>query len=263
MKDSNPFSAREVRLKARDGSLTETTAGLASGFVQVNLVILPEAQANGFLRFCQANPKPCPLIAVSEPGQRSCKMLAEDLDIPRDVPSYCVYRDGQLIETIPDVSGLWRDDLVTFALGCSFSFEHALVQNGVKVRHIDEARNVPMFKTSIPLQTTGGFAGTMVVSMRPLRATDAIRATQITTRYPLAHGAPIHLGNPSLIGITDLAKPDYGDPVSLHTDEIPVFWACGVTPQQVLMDTGVPFAITHKPGHMLVTDLPESYVALL
>ncbi len=263
MINSNPSPAQAVRLQARDGSLTGPTAGLASGFVQVNLVILPEAQANGFLRFCQANPKPCPLIAVSEPGERVCDILADDLDIARDVPSYCVYRDGQLSETLPDVSGLWRDDLVTFALGCSFSFEHALVQNGVAVRHIDEGRNVPMYKTSIPLQAAGGFAGRMVVSMRPFRAAQAIRAVQITTRYPQAHGAPVHLGDPALIGISDLAHPDYGDAVSVHTDEIPVFWACGVTPQQVLMDAGVPFAITHNPGHMLVTDIPESYVALL
>ncbi|RBP32627.1 uncharacterized protein YcsI (UPF0317 family) [Marinobacter pelagius] len=263
MTKSNASPAQAVRLRARDGSLTSPTAGLANGFVQVNLVILPEAQANGFLRFCQANPKPCPLIAVSEPGQRGCEILADDLDIARDVPSYRVYRDGQLSETLPDVSGLWRDDLVTFALGCSFSFEHALVQNGVAVRHIDEGRNVPMFKTSIPLQTAGGFAGRMVVSMRPFRAAQAIRAIQITTRYPQAHGAPVHLGDPALIGISDLAHPDYGDAVSVHTDEIPVFWACGVTPQQVLMDAGVPFAITHNPGYMLVTDIPESYVALL
>jgi len=263
MTKSNASPAQAVRRRARDGSLTSPTAGLANGFVQVNLVILPEAQANGFLRFCQANPKPCPLIAVSEPGQRGCEILADDLDIARDVPSYRVYRDGELSETLPDVSGLWRDDLVTFALGCSFSFEHALVQNGVAVRHIDEGRNVPMFKTSIPLQTAGGFAGRMVVSMRPFRAAQAIRAIQITTRYPQAHGAPVHLGDPALIGISDLAHPDYGDAVSVHTDEIPVFWACGVTPQQVLMDAGVPFAITHNPGYMLVTDIPESYVALL
>lgn len=259
----NPSPARAVRLQARDGSLTGPTAGLANGFVQVNLVILPEAQANGFLRFCQANPKPCPLIAVSEPGQRSCEILAEDLDIARDVPSYCVYRDGALTGTSGDVSDLWRDDLVTFALGCSFSFEHALVQNGVAVRHIDEGRNVPMFKTSIPLQTAGGFSGRMVVSMRPFLATQAIRAIQITTRYPQAHGAPVHFGDPERIGISDLMKPDYGDPVSIHANETPVFWACGVTPQQVLMDAGVPFAITHSPGHMLVTDIPESQVALL
>ena len=152
---------------------------------------------------------------------------------------------------------------LTFALGCSFSFEHALLQNGVAVRHIDESRNVPMFKTSIPLQAAGGFSGHMVVSMRPFPAAQAIRAIQITTRFPLAHGAPVHFGDPALIGIRDLMNPDYGDSVSIYSNETPVFWACGVTPQQVLMDAGVPFAITHSPGHMLVTDIPESQVTLL
>ncbi|MDC8443115.1 putative hydro-lyase [Halomonas aquamarina] len=259
----NPSEARAVRQRARDGSLTGPTAGLANGFVQVNLVVLPEAQANGFLRFCQANPKPCPLIAVSEPGQRTCELLGNDLDIARDVPAYHVYRHGELSGTAGDVSDLWRDDLVTFALGCSFSFEHALLQNGVAVRHIDESRNVPMFKTSIPLQAAGGFSGHMVVSMRPFPAAQAIRAIQITTRFPLAHGAPVHFGDPALIGIRDLMNPDYGDSVSIYSNETPVFWACGVTPQQVLMDAGVPFAITHSPGHMLVTDIPESQVTLL
>ncbi|MBQ0832745.1 putative hydro-lyase [Marinobacter sp.] len=257
------LTPEDVRLAARHGSLVGSTAGMAKGFVQVNLVILPEEQANGFLRFCQANPKPCPVLAVSEPGARQCDVLGEDLDIARDVPSYRVYRNGKLDDTLTDVSEVWRDDLVTFALGCSFSFEHALLQNGVPVRHIEEGRNVPMYKTSIPLRPAGGFSGNMVVSMRPFRAAAAIRAVQITTRFPQTHGAPVHLGDPSLIGIENLGSPDYGDAVSVAGDEIPVFWACGVTPQQVLMDSGVEFAITHTPGHMLVTDIPESQVALL
>ncbi|NWO04580.1 MAG: putative hydro-lyase [Alteromonadaceae bacterium] len=253
----------EVRQAARAGLLTGATSGIANGFVQVNLVILPEEQANGFLRFCQANPKSCPVLAVSEPGERQCAMLGDDLDIARDAPSYRVYRNGKLADTLSDVAGVWRDDLVTFALGCSFSFEHALMQNGLPVRHIEEKRNVPMYKTSIPLQPAGGFSGNMVVSMRPFLAEFAIRAIQITTRFPQTHGAPVHLGDPALIGIDDLAVPDYGDAVSVGRDEIPVFWACGVTPQQVLMDSGIEFAITHTPGHMLVTDIPESQVALL
>ncbi|MGO1463492.1 MAG: putative hydro-lyase [Marinobacter sp.] len=261
---SRSFSTpAEARQAARDGLLTGSTAGLASGYVQVNLVILPEEQANGFLRFCQANPKPCPVLAVSEPGDRQCALLGKDLDIARDVPSYRVYRNGQLADTRNEVSDVWRDDLVTFALGCSFSFEHALIQNGVPVRHIDEGRNVSMYKTSLALQPAGGFSGHMVVSMRPFLAEAAIRAVQITTRFPQTHGAPVHLGDPALIGIEDLDFPDYGDSVSVGRDEIPVFWACGVTPQQVLMDSGIEFAITHTPGHMLVTDIPESQVALL
>lgn len=258
--DNDP---RAVRLSARHGALVGPTAGLAKGFVQVNLVILPEPQANGFLRFCQSNPKPCPLLAVSEPGQRGCAALADDLDIARDVPAYCVYRDGRLDETVNDVSAIWRDDLVTFALGCSFTFEHALIQDGLPVRHIDEGRNVPMYRTSLPLVSAGGFGGHLVVSMRPYLARDAIRAVQITTRFPQTHGAPVHLGDPALIGITDIHSPDYGDAVSLGDDELPVFWACGVTPQQVLIDAGIEFAITHRPGHMLITDIPDSRVALL
>ncbi|WP_417543597.1 putative hydro-lyase [Marinobacter sp.] len=257
------ITPQDVRLAARNGSLLGSTAGMANGFVQVNLVILPEEQANGFLRFCQANPKPCPVLAVSEPGARQCDVLGEDLDIARDVPSYRIYRNGQFDGTLNDVSDVWRDDLVTFAIGCSFSFEHALLQNGVPVRHIEEGRNVPMYKTSISLRPAGGFSGNMVVSMRPFRAAAAIRAVQITTRFPQTHGAPVHLGDPSLIGIENLGSPDYGDAVSVAGDEIPVFWACGVTPQQVLMDSGIKFAITHTPGHMLVTDIPESQVALL
>ena len=252
-----------VRLAAREGALTGPTAGLANGFVQVNLVILPEAQANGFLRFCQANPKPCPVLAVSEPGARGCKTLGRDLDIARDLPAYRVYRHGRRSDTVTEVVDEWRDDLVTFALGCSFTFEHALQNDGLGVRHIDQGRNVPMFNTTIPLITAGGFGGNLVVSMRPYSAADAIRAIQITTRYPQAHGSPVHLGDPALIGITNIDSPDYGDSVSVSDNEIPLFWACGVTPQQVLIDAGIEFAITHSPGHMLITDIPDSHLALL
>ncbi|MBL3555184.1 MULTISPECIES: putative hydro-lyase [Marinobacter] len=251
-----------VRKAAREGSLTGPTSGLASGYVQVNLVILPESQAAGFLRFCQANPKPCPLLAVSEPGARTCTLLGRDLDIARDVPAYRIYHHGRVSDTRMDVADDWRDDLVTFALGCSFTFEHALISAGIQVRHIDEARNVPMYNTSVPLTPAGGFSGNLVVSMRPFVAADAIRAIQITTRYPQVHGSPVHLGNPSLIGVSDLGAPDYGDSVSVGKNEIPVFWACGVTPQQVLIDSGIEFAITHSPGHMLVTDIPDNSLAL-
>ncbi|MEX0606293.1 MAG: putative hydro-lyase [Marinobacter sp.] len=253
---------QNVRQAARQGVMSGPTSGLANGYVQVNLVILPESQASGFLRFCQANPKPCPLLGVSEPGARHCDALASDLDIAKDVPAYRIYRNGKMSETVPDVADIWRDDLVTFAIGCSFTFEHALIQAGLRVRHIDEARNVPMFKTSVPLTSAGGFGGNLVVSMRPFSAADAIRAIQITTRYPQVHGSPVHFGSPSLIGISDLQSPDYGDSVSIKEHEVPVFWACGVTPQQVLIDARVEFAITHSPGHMLVTDIPDSTLAL-
>jgi len=255
-------SPNAVRLAARQGLFTGLTSGLASGYVQVNLVILPESQACGFLRFCQANPKPCPVVAISEPGARHCEALASDLDISRDLSAYRIYRNGKVSDTVPDVADVWRDDLVTFAIGCSFTFEHALLQAGLSVRHIDEARNAPMFNTTMPLTTAGGFGGNLVVSMRPFSTADAIRAIQITTRYPQVHGSPVHFGNPSLIGISDLSSPDYGDPVSVRENEVPVFWACGVTPQQVIIDAGIEFAITHSPGHMLVTDIPESTLAL-
>lgn len=257
------FSPAEVRRAAREGRLQAPTAGLAYGFVQANLVILPEPQANGFLRFCQANPKPCPLLAVSEPGERGCAALAGDLDLARDVPAYRIFREGRLQATVRDVDAEWRDDLVTFALGCSFTFEYALQQAGLSVRHIEEGRNVPMYRTSLPLVPAGGFSGHLVVSMRPMTAADAIRAIQVTTRFPQAHGAPVHLGDPAQIGIADMRSPDYGEAVSVGAGELPVFWACGVTPQQILMDAGVEFAITHSPGHMLVTDIPDSELALL
>lgn len=255
-------SPQAVRLAARNGELTGPTAGLANGFVQANLVILPEAQANGFLRFCQANPKACPVLAVSEPGARECKSLGKSLDIAQDLPGYRVYRNGHASDTLTNVDAEWRDDLVTFALGCSFTFEHALQQAGLCVRHIDEGRNVSMFNTSISLTTAGGFGGNLVVSMRPYVAADAIRAIQVTSRYPQAHGSPVHLGDPALIGISDIHTPDYGDGVSIRSNEIPLFWACGVTPQQVLIDAGVEFAMTHSPGHMLVTDIPESRLTM-
>lgn len=257
--NSTPLAIRHA---AREGVLTVPTAGLANGFVQVNLVILPEAQASGFMRFCQANPKPCPVLAVSEPGARGCEALGRDIDIARDLPAYRVYRNGQTSGSVAEVTAEWRDDLVTFALGCSFTFEHALQHVGLGVRHIEQGRNVPMFNTTIPLTKAGGFGGNLVVSMRPYSAADAIRAIQITTRYPQAHGAPVHLGDPALIGITNIDSPDYGDSVSMSDDEIPIFWACGVTPQQVLIDAGIEFAITHSPGHMLVSDIPDSHLAL-
>ncbi|MFB4203967.1 putative hydro-lyase [wastewater metagenome] len=256
-------SALAVRQAARAGTLAGQTAGLAPGFVQVNLVILPEADAAAFLRFCTANPRPCPLLAVSEPGERGCARLGADLDIARDVPRYRVFRDGALSDEPTDVAGLWRDDLVTFALGCSFTFEHALLADGIPLRHVAEGRNVAMYRSSIELAPAGPFGGAMVVSMRPLAPAHAIRAVQICTRYPQVHGAPLHLGDPAAIGIDDLARPDYGEAVTVADGELPVFWACGVTPQRALERAGLPFAITHSPGHMLVTDIRDHELALM
>ena len=259
---STTLSPQALRHNIRSGKHSGNTSGFAPGFVQCNIVILPADQANDFLRFCQLNPKPCPLIAAGEPGDPTVPPLG-DIDIRTDVPSYRVFRDGKLTEELPDITELWRDDLVSFALGCSFSFEEALLADGLEVRNVSEGVNVPMYRTNIDCTSAGPFAGNMVVSMRPFKAADAIRAVQICTRFPSVHGAPVHLGDPGLIGINDLALPDYGDAVSMNDDELPVFWACGVTPQVALEAARPPFAITHSPGCMLVTDLRNSQLAVM
>ena len=260
---SDNLSPPALRSRIRAGQHTGNTSGFCAGFVQCNIVILPEDWANDFLRFCQLNPKPCPLVAASEaPGDPTLPPLG-DIDIRTDVPSYRLFRDGELTDELPDITKLWRDDLVTFALGCSFSFEEALLADGLEVRNVSEGVNVPMYRTSIDCKGAGPFSGKMVVSMRPFIAADAIRAVQICTRFPSVHGAPIHLGDPGLIGIENLALPDYGDAVSIADDELPVFWACGVTPQVALEAAKPPFAITHSPGCMLVTDLRNSQLAVM
>jgi uncharacterized protein YcsI (UPF0317 family) len=251
-----------VRLAARRGALDVPTCGLAHGYVQGNLAILPHDYAEDFLRFCQANPKPCPLLGVSEKGDPAIPALGADLDIRTDIPRYRVWRDGELADEPRDIGSLWRDDLVSFVLGCSFSFEEALLAAGVPVRHIALNRNVPMYRTNVPTARAGRFHGPLVVSMRPMKPADAIRAVQITTRLPAVHGAPVHLGFPEQIGIADLAMPDYGDAVPVERDELPVFWACGVTPQAAIAAARVPFAITHAPGFMLITDLKNAQLAV-
>jgi uncharacterized protein YcsI (UPF0317 family) len=256
-------SGREARLAVRRGEHRGPTAGIAPGFVQGNLAILPRSLAADFFRFCQFNPKPCPLLAASEPGDPRLPALGEDLDIRTDIPLYRIWRDGKLVEEVPDLKTAWRDDLVAFLIGCSFSFEEALVQDGIELRHISRGTNVPMYRTNIETAPAGPFHGPLVVSMRPLRPADAIRAVQITSRFPAVHGAPVHLGKPELLGIRDIAKPDYGDPVEVRDDELPVFWACGVTPQSVIATVKPDFCITHAPGHMLVTDLKNSRLAIL
>jgi len=243
-----------ARHAIRRNDYSGPTSGLAPGFVQANLAILPQNLAQDFLQFCQRNPKPCPLIGVSAPGDWRIPALAEDLDIRTDTPRYRVWRAGALVDEPQDLMTWWRDDLVTFAIGCSFSFEQALLEDGIELRHMTCECNVPMYRTSIETQPAGPFHGPLVVSMRPMKPAAAIRAVQITTRFPSVHGAPIHLGRPDLIGIADLAAPDYGDAVPVHDDEIPVFWACGVTPQSVVAAAKPEFCITHYPGAMLVTD---------
>jgi len=255
--------AQRARAAIRRGQHTGHTSGLADEHVQGNVVILPQAWANNFLRFCQRNPKPCPVLAVGEPGDPMLPTLGHDIDIRTDVPRYRVWQHGNLVDEPTDIQTLWQDDWVTFVLGCSFSFEQALLQAGVPLRHIEQGRNVAMYRTHLPTVAAGPFAGPLVVSMRPMRAEHAIRAVQITSRFPQVHGAPVHLGDPRLIGIADLQQPDYGDAVTVHDDELPVFWACGVTPQAALTLAKPPICITHAPGAMLIADPLNSHIAAL
>lgn len=256
-------SGRDVRRLARAGRFSGHTSGIARNYVQGNVVIVPRELAYDFLLYCQRNPKPCPLLAVGDAGDPALPSLGEDVDIRTDVPRYRVWRDGRLVEERTDIVSLWRDDLVAFVLGCSFSFEAAMLAAGIPLRHIACGDNVAMFKTSIATTPAGRFHGPLVVSMRPLSASDAIRAVQVTSRYPNVHGAPVHLGDPAAIGIGDLQQPDFGDAISLRAGEIPVFWACGVTPQAAVMATRPAFAITHAPGAMLFTDLMNEQLAAL
>jgi uncharacterized protein YcsI (UPF0317 family) len=259
--DRSAEAGSRERRRIRAGDLSGPTAGLAPGNVQANLVILPQILAHDFLRFAQANPKPCPVLAVSEPGDPHLPTLGADLDLRTDLPRYRVWRHGELGDEPQRIGHVWRDDLVSFALGCSFSFEAALVEDGIELRHITCGSNVPMYRTSVACVPAGPFAGPLVVSMRPMPPGDAIRAIQITSRFPAVHGAPVHIGLPAAIGIADLARPDYGDRVPIGSGELPVFWACGVTPQAVIAEVKPEFCITHAPGSMLVTDLPNTRLA--
>jgi uncharacterized protein YcsI (UPF0317 family) len=261
--DTGPQSGRAARLAVRLGRHQGPTSGLAPGYVQGNLAILPSELASDFLRFCQLNPKPCPLLASSAPGDWRLPSLADDLDIRTDLPRYRVWRNGELVDEPTDIKSYWRDDLVAFVIGCSFSFEEALTQDGIELRHIARHSNVPMYRTSIATVAAGPFHGPMVVSMRPMKPADAIRAVQITTRFPSVHGAPVHIGKPEMIGIKDINLPDYGDVVPVHDDELPVFWACGVTPQSVVATVRPEFCITHYPGSMLVTDRRNTEFAIM
>lgn len=256
------LTGEQVRLAARRGELTGQTSGLAPGFAQANLVILPQSQARDFLLFCQRNPKPCPLLDVTESGNPVPARVAASADLRTDVPRYRVWRDGRLVDEPTDIRGYWQDDFVTFVIGCSFTFEAALLRAGVPVRHVELGLNVPMYRTNIPCVAAGDFHGPLVVSMRPMKPAEAIRAVQITSRFGAVHGAPMHLGLPEQIGIADLSHPDFGDAVPIERDELPVFWACGVTPQSVIMAAKPPLVITHSPGCMFVTDLGDETLAV-
>ncbi|MGO1117553.1 putative hydro-lyase [Rhodovibrionaceae bacterium A322] len=247
----------ELRAAARAGIFADQTAGQAPGYLQGNVVILPKALAGDFLQFCLNNPKPCPLIGLSSPGDPTLPSLGQGIDIRHDVPQYRVYRKGKLQEQVADIAPLWSDDLVTFVLGCSFTFEEALIQAGYGVRHIELGRNVPMFKSNLQTLPGGLFKGPVVVTMRPYPQAAIPKIFDLCARYPHAHGAPLFWGDPMQIGIKDLQRPDYGDPVPVKAGEIPVFWACGVTPQAAIEAVQPDLSITHAPGYMLVTDVPS------
>jgi uncharacterized protein YcsI (UPF0317 family) len=265
-KSSNPLvgieSPHEARRIIRAGDYAGQTAGVAPSYVQGNLCILPKDLALEFAAFCQKNPKPCPLIGMGAPGD-PCLPDLGDIDIRTDVPCYRVFKDGKLVAEPTDIRAYWTDDLVTFVLGCSFSFELALIEAGLPLRHIECNTVVPMYRTNMDCAPAGRFQGRMVVSMRPFTPADAIRAVQITSRFPAVHGAPVHLGLPEAIGIRDITKPDHGDPADIRPGELPVFWACGVTPQVALEAARPAICITHKPGSMLITDRKNASLAAL
>jgi uncharacterized protein YcsI (UPF0317 family) len=254
---------REIREEIRRGKWTGVTAGLAPGYVQANLVILPKEQAYDFLLFCQRNPRPCPLIEVTDAGSPEPVGVAPGADLRSDLPRYRIYKDGALSDEVTDVTPYWRDDLVAFLLGCSFTFEAALLEAGVPMRHIERGTNVSMWRTSTPCRPAGRFHGPMVVSMRPIPAPLVPKAVTVTARFPMAHGAPVHIGDPAAIGIKDVATPEWGDPALFEPGDVPVFWACGVTPQAVALASRPPFVITHSPGHMFLTDLPNHALSVI
>ena len=258
-----PSSPGELRTLIRRGEVARPTSGMVPGYVQANLAVLPMEQAFDFLLFCQRNPKPCPLIEVVEAGTAEPRITAPGADLRFDVSKYRVFEHGELVSEPDDLSDVWRDDLVSFLLGCSFTFESALVRSGIHLPHFENGTNVSMFITSIETTPAGVFSGPLVVSMRSVPREKVVKAVQVTSRFPAVHGAPVHIGDPSAIGIGDVSKPDLGDPVEIKEGDVPVFWACGVTPQAVAMRSKPPLMITHSPGYMFVTDLRDEDLAAL
>lgn len=256
-------TGKELRSAIRNGSFNKPTSGQASDYVQANLVILPKDWAWDFLLFAQRNKKPCPILEVGEAGDYYTKFIANKADIRKDIPKYRIYENGILVDEPNDIVDIWREDFVFFLIGCSFSFEQALVSAGLELRHQSEDVNVPMYNTNILCDSAGKFSESpLVVSMRPFSHKDAIKAVEITRDYPDVHGSPVHLGNPKIIGIENINKPDYGDKVTIKEGEIPVFWACGVTPQKAALISKPPIMITHSPGYMFVSDIKNSTLKL-
>ena len=252
----------DIRRAIRNGEYSGRTGGVAPGYVQANVCILPAEYADDFLRYCQRNPKPCPLLAVSEVGNPALPDLGEDIDVRTDVPRYDIFREGELTESVTDIRSLWRKDFVAFALGCSYSFEHALLTEGLRLKHVERGMKPARYTSHIETAAAGPFRGRMVVTMRPFRPADAIRAIQITSRFPMVHGAPVHIGLPHLIGIEDLEAQSENEFIPLADDEIPLFWGCGVTPQVAVEQARPPICITHTPAHMLIADRLNASLAV-
>lgn len=248
----------EARMKIRNGEITTQTSGMCNGYAQANLCILPKKYAYDFLLFASRNPTSCPILEVLDEGSRYTRYMADHADIATDIPKYRIYQNGVLTEEVTDISAYWQDDFVSFLIGCSFSFEGELLDAEVPIRHIEQGRNVPMFLTNIPCEPAGIFHGNMVVSMRPVPYGQVVRAVTATAAMPKVHGAPVHIGDPALIGIANITKPDFGDSVEIHEGDVPVFWPCGVTPQAAIMAAKPELAITHAPGHMFLTDVRNS-----
>lgn len=248
------LSPKELRAEVRRGGYDGPTSGLARGHVQTNLVVLPEDYAFDFLKFCVRNPKPCPVLEVTDAGSPTPAVMAPDADLRTDVPKYRVYEKGELVDEPPDVRDYWKDDLVSFLIGCSFTFEAALLDAGLRIAHQDQNRNVPMYVTGRECISSGPFSGPMVVSMRPYLPEEIPAAVTASGRYPTMHGAPVHVGDPEALGVENLDEPEFGESISIGEGGVPVFWACGVTPQAVATSARPPFMIAHSPGHMFVTD---------
>jgi uncharacterized protein YcsI (UPF0317 family) len=252
--NSNNQTLSQIREQIRSGEFTSNTSGVMPNLVQGNVVILPKEQADKFVEFCLLNPTPCPILGVSEPGEYGIPALGDSLDIRHDIPQYHIFENGDLVETPTSIEEFWKDDSVAIILGCSFSFEDALQRKGYKIRNIEMNTNVSMYETTISTNETDDFKGNMVVTMRPFKQHEIDDVVEITRAFEKAHGAPVHIGDPNIIGIKDLNSPEYGSPVTLEEDDIPVFWGCGVTTQSILKKAKLPQVITHAPGKMLITD---------
>lgn len=254
--DFRQWHPSEIRKAIREGRWNRVTHGLAPGYVHANLAILPERYAFDFMRFCFRNPKPCPLIDVTDPGDPEPRRAAPGADIRTDLGKYKVYKDGKYTGEVAHLKDVWRKDHVAFVLGCSASFDDAMLDAGIPMQHLEqEGGRIPVYISNIPCQPAGIFQGPMVISMRPIRQDLVVKAVEVTSRYPIAHGAPVHIGDPAKVGIADLAKPQWSVYTPLKDNEVPVYWACGVTPQSIAMAAGIPEMYTHAAGWMFITDL--------